>query len=345
MIIDTKVCMVCNYLRIMGAVIIGAAMTIWPASHDRLPEVRLDVGVFDKTRSASLNQVRVGDSVVLRITPQKATGEAFVNVLKPVIVTLASGNSLLSTEEPQVEPDYRSGINGPTDRYVIFTKIPFGNQEIVRAWGKWHDPIANRTVPILGEAGIRVLPGSAYKVVFLNPSSVSKGLPPPILAPGVIYPCTLAVEDKYGNRVKEAASVFILCRTPDIALISGSLIEETIATDSTGLGVFTMQATDNASAYDTVRVSAMLSSEKDKIVVGKIKTAPCAKAEFVLKRNPVFKQVLPALRMVACFDLQGRRTTKDEYSKGFPGNSINTPMIKKGRLARKIYLTGVSTER
>jgi hypothetical protein len=215
-----------------------------------IPYRKLDyifkVEVLDKAAKTVLTETHVGDTVTLRLTPQKIGGAAFTNQINAVQVTLISGFVLLDAgKNPLVELEYPSGVTGQTDRPVVFTKIPDGNIENITAAGKYKNPSTGSVLPFIGGTSIKVLSGPPELVLFQNPPSRTKGLIPPQLPAGYAYPCTLFVYDKYGNQVNSPAQVAVQSITTDFANVIGGHPDTTITTDASGVGTFRVK-TENA---------------------------------------------------------------------------------------------------
>ncbi len=210
------------------------------------------VEVLDKPGGKVIQETRVADTVTLRITPQKIGGTAFTNQVNPVQVTLISGFELLdASKNPAVELEYPSGVTGPTERQVIFTKIPEGNIENIAVAGKYTNPSTKSALPFIGGTSIKVLSGPPEIVQFVNPPSNSRKLIPPVLPAGYAYPCTLLVYDKYGNIVNSPAQVVVQSLTPTLANVVGGKPDTIITTNAEGVGAFRVK-TENAAREDMV---------------------------------------------------------------------------------------------
>ena len=224
-------------------------------------EYKFKVEVFamtDATYSRPLTQVSAGDSVVLRITPQTAGGAAFNNTINPAAASLQSGYALLTPANVPVSYT-PNGITGPTNRIVMFTKVPNGGMEYVMASGKWVN--GAQTLPFLGASnGIRVLAGPPATVVFQDPPSKTFGISPPKLLQGAQYSGTLFVYDKYLNKAGSPGSVVLsTIDVPATASFVGGSPTLTITTDSTGTGYFKVISAPLAKENSLVTLQALLS--------------------------------------------------------------------------------------
>ena len=240
---------------------------LYTSSTGFLPYRKLDykflVQVFAlNDLSTPLTQVRAGDSVVLSITPQKADNTLFTNTVNPAAVRLQSGFTLWSGNPPAAVT-YPAGITGPTNKIVMFTKVPPGGLEYVLASGKWSNTAVTpaQELPFLGSSnGIRVLAGPPATVVFQDPPSIKFAIPPPTINPGVAYPGYLFVYDKYGNKVNAAASITLSSLTPTYASFVGGTPDLTITTDTSGTGRFNVSATSTALEGNLVKLQAQIPS-------------------------------------------------------------------------------------
>jgi hypothetical protein len=232
----------------------GADGNKFTTSTGFLPYRQLDykfiVEVLNKADKV-IDTVRVGDTVQLKLTPQKMNGTAFTNLIKPVAVTLlqeAPTDQLLTPGTPDLVPlAYPNGVTGVDIKKVIFTKVPIENssKENISASGTWKNT-SGQFLPFLGITTVVVLSGPPEKVVFRNPPSDSLKLAHPVLPAGFAYPCTLFVFDKYGNKVNSPAQVVVKSIMPDLANVVGGHPDTTITTDVNGVGVFKVMTTVNA---------------------------------------------------------------------------------------------------
>jgi hypothetical protein len=129
-----------------------------------LPYRKLDYKIAVEIHSKNgsdplLSQVHVGDTVQLRLLPQKLDGSSFWSPLDKVSVTLSSGFNLMVPGNPPVPLAYPSGLaGGPDSKLVIFTGIPEGGIEHISAGGEWKDLSATAPIPFVGGTSIKVLP-------------------------------------------------------------------------------------------------------------------------------------------------------------------------------------------
>ena len=207
-----------------------------------------------------LDTVRVGDTVLLNVIPQKKDGTAFANNIRPVQASLASGFTIYETSDGKALT-YPLGITGQTRVPVVFTKVPQGGIEIVSLSGIWGGP--NDTEVFQGSATIRLLPGPPAAVVFQNPPSNSFGANPPVIGPGSVFPGQLYVYDTYGNRVNTSSSVTLSSLSANIANIVGANPTLAITTDSTGVGTFGVQTTNAATKGEIFNITALLTGKNN----------------------------------------------------------------------------------
>jgi hypothetical protein len=208
-----------------------------------------------------LDTVRVGDTVLLNVIPQKKDGTAFANNIKPVQASLASGFTLYETSDGKALT-YPQGITGQTRVPVVFTKVPQGGIEIVSLTGIWGGP--NDTEVFQGSAAIRVLPGPPAAVVFQDPPSNSLTLNRtsfPVIPPGPIYNGKLNVYDVYGNIVNTSTQVTLNSLSPNLATVDGTSQDTTITTDLSGVGTFGIQTTNLAQFSNPISIQALLTGK------------------------------------------------------------------------------------
>ena len=234
-----------------------------------LPYRKLDykflVQVFalnDISYSKPLTQVSAGDSVILRLIPQTAAGVAFNNPINQVSISLESSYNLLVPGNPPTPVAYPTGITGPTNKIVMFTKVPQNSGiEYVMASGKWVN--GTQTLPFLGVSnGIRVLSGPPATVVFQDPPSITFKLPPPTLNQGQPYSGYLYVYDKYDNMSSIPANITLTSLTPTQANFGGNSTVS-ITTDSTGTGNFSVRSANTATLNSQVTLQALLPTTND----------------------------------------------------------------------------------
>ncbi len=204
-----------------------------------IPYRKLDykflVEVLDAA-GAKTASVKVGETVRLRITPQKLDGTPFNNAIAPVEVNLNSGVDLFAPGTPPAK-FVLGKVEGITTSPVMFTKVPGGGIEYVTVSGIWKNGI--NTLAFYGVSdGIRILPGDPEKVVFQDPPS--KILNPgsaPVIDPGVLYPVKVEVRDRFDNAISTPVAVTFKSNQPAIGDIDG------IATANTdSLGIATVRA-------------------------------------------------------------------------------------------------------
>lgn len=216
-----------------------------------IPYRKLDyiftVKVYDTLNlTTALTQVEVGKTYVLELIPRKVGDPtAFSGTVNPVAVDLVSGADLFqSGTNPMAKVAYPAGVTSVSRVRVVFTKVPEGGIEYVRATGTWTNGTAQKTAFAGTSNAIRILPGPPAKVVFQNPPS--KILNPgatPVVDPGSDYPVKLGVTDVFDNRVSAPASVSIKSLQPKIGDIAGAA---TANSDSTGTVSFQAKVTQGA---------------------------------------------------------------------------------------------------
>lgn len=216
-----------------------------------IPYRKLDyifvVKVFDSTNlTTALTQVEVGKTYVLELTPRKVGDPtAFSGTVNPVAVDLVSGADLFQDgTNPLAKLTYPTGVTSVSRVKVIFTKVPEGGIEYVRATGTWTNGTAQKTAFAGTSNALKILAGPPAKVIFQNPPS--KILNPgaaPVVDPGSDYPVRLVVTDVFDNRVSAPAAVTIKSLQPLIGDISGPASANT---DSTGTASFGAKVTQGA---------------------------------------------------------------------------------------------------
>ncbi|MDQ3001854.1 MAG: hypothetical protein M3Y08_11420 [Fibrobacterota bacterium] len=208
-----------------------------------LPYRKLDykfvVEIIDAAGS-KMPSVKVGETVRLRITPQKLDGTAFTNAISPVEVNLNSGADLFSSGTPPVKlvlPKVEGIITSP----ILFTKVPPSGTEYVTVSGIWKS--GTNTLAFYGVSdGVKILPGDPEKIIFQDPPS--KILNPgaaPVIDPGVLYTIKVEVQDRFDNKIGTAVPVTIKSNQPAIGDIDGPA---TVSTDSNGIAVFKAKVTN-----------------------------------------------------------------------------------------------------
>lgn len=123
---------------------------------------KIGVEIHDKNGSNPLvSAVHVGDTVQLRLLPQKLDGASFWSPLDKVSVMLSSGFNLLVPGNPSTPLAYPNGLaGGPDSKLVIFTGVPASGIDYISAGAEWKDPAGTTPLPFVGGASIRVLPRS-----------------------------------------------------------------------------------------------------------------------------------------------------------------------------------------
>ena len=211
-----------------------------------LPFRKLDykfvVTIWDRQKTRELNEVRVGDTVLLRIEAYRIQGTRFTETVDTAGVSLQSGFDLLGISP--VAPLVLQGgvVNGVREDLVMFTKIPPGNYEYVLATGKWRNKTTGQELPFVGSSdAIRILPGAPEKVLFEDPPSNGIG----IVDPGMLYTVLVQLYDRFDNKTNVPAQVTLQSASPNIGDVVGSTggTPVTATTDSMGIGRFQVQVT------------------------------------------------------------------------------------------------------
>jgi parallel beta-helix repeat protein len=235
-----------------------------------IPYRKLDykfvVEIIDAANN-KLPSVKVGETVRLRITPQKLDGTPFSNPISPVEVNLNSGADLVAPGTPPVKlalPKVESITTAP----VMFTKVPPSGTEYVTVSGIWKS--GTNTLAFYGVSdGIKILPGDPEKVIFQDPPS--KILTPgaaPVIDPGTLYSVKVEVRDRFDNKIGTPISVTIKSNQPAIGDIDGLPIANT---DSTGTAVFKVKVTngDLNQIFELEAAIANKTPDKADLKVGK----------------------------------------------------------------------------
>lgn len=216
-----------------------------------IPYRKLDyifvVKVYDTLNlTTALAQVEVGKTYVLELTPRKiGDPTTFTGTVNPVAVDLVSGADLFQAgTTPLSKLTYPTGVTQVSRVKVVFTKVPEGGIEYVRATGTWTNGASQKTAFAGTSDAIKIIPGPPAKVIFQNPPS--KILNPgstPVVDPGNDYPVRLVVTDLFDNHVSAPASVAIKSLQPLIGDIAGPA---TANSDSAGVVSFNAKVTSGA---------------------------------------------------------------------------------------------------
>ncbi|MDB5106194.1 MAG: hypothetical protein JWP91_3883 [Fibrobacteres bacterium] len=211
--------------------------------------------------------VKVGETVRLRITPQKLDGTPFNNPIAPVEVNLNSGVDLMTPGTPPSEV-VLGKVEGVTTTPVLFTKVPAGGLEYVTVSGIWKN--GTNTLAFYGVSdGIRILPGDPEKVLFQDPpSKIQNPGSAPVIDPGQLYAVKAEVRDRFDNAITTPVTVTLKSNQPAIGDVDGSA---TAATDSLGIAVFKAKVT-NGELNQTFELEASIpgkTPDKADLKVGK----------------------------------------------------------------------------
>jgi hypothetical protein len=276
----------------------------------------LSVEILDTTLTKVLTEVRVGEPVVLHLTPQKTSTEIFSLPINPVSVALISGFTLLTPGNPPTELVYPAGLPGGVDnKIVLFTKIPEGGIENITAAGKYTNPSTGTVLPFLGGTSVKVLPGPADDIKFIVPPSSASGMVPPSLPLGSTFACTLLVVDKYGNACGCSKSVKIanwFSTSRVKVLYIGA--DSSFKSDSNGVVGFSVQASENANLDDMIGLIANMAGSS-KIDTAQMIVGP--RVSVIDPRQGFKSLVTPigtAQLTISIFDLQGRRVFHRTFS-------------------------------
>jgi hypothetical protein len=233
----------------------------------------IDIKILDKS-SKSIDTIRVGDTVTLQLTPQKADGTAFTSKLTTTSAVLQSSNLIFTpvAGKDSVVLKYTVGIQGADKKPVIFTKIPPGGGDNITASGTWLNTSTNTPLALLGTKDIYLLSGPPDHVLFRDPYSRSRKLMAQTLNAGLAYPCTVDVYDKYGNFCNSVSDIKVTSLKPDIAVVIGGNPDTTVKNTTSGLALFSVQTTITAMEGDKATFMAIvpttLKSDTGDMIVG-----------------------------------------------------------------------------
>jgi hypothetical protein len=136
----------------------------------------------------------------------------------------------------------------------------------------------------------------------------------------------------------EKTDVYVQCKTPEIALLNGGKSEITISSDSSGRAVFNVEATDNASPYDTIRVSAMLASEKNLESIEKSTSNRMTKTALIVAGKADAHKPKTPNSAVSYVDLQGRHIFSGKHFRKNPSRIFMLTSRKNPMLSGKILI-------
>ncbi len=235
-----------------------------------IPYRKLDYKFLVEVIDAAGNKLpaaKVGETVRLRITPQKLDGTPFNNAISPVEIGLNSGVDLFTPATPPAKFALDK-VEGITTAPVMFSKVPSGGIEYVTVSGIWKN--GTNTLAFYGVSdGIKILPGDPDKVVFQDPPS--KILNPgsaPVVDPGQLYAVKVEVRDRFDNVIAMPVTVSIKSNQPAIGDIEGAA---TATTDSLGIATFKAKVT-NGELNQTFELEASIpgkTPDKADLKVGK----------------------------------------------------------------------------
>ena len=204
-----------------------------------IPYRKLDykfvVQVWNFAKTIQPDTVHAGDTVWVRIIPEKMDNTPFTQIVNPAKMWLQSGANFY-VPGTQTAVTLPAGVSPPSiDKAGTFTQVPPGNVEVVHASGQWTSG-TNSIVFLGGSKGITILSGPPQKVVFQNPPSNTFKSNPPTVDPGSPFPGTFKVYDNWGNTVNVPAIVTLQSLQSNIGDIVGDPKIDT--TDATGTGTF-----------------------------------------------------------------------------------------------------------
>jgi hypothetical protein len=206
----------------------------------KMPGGKFIVEILDPVTDQVKTQVQAGDTVNLKIIALTNNNIPVPDTVRPVAINLISGFPLSGvTGTPFSLP---AGVPpGGSISPVVFTRSPAGGYEYVQASGMWTSG-TNQPIALLGISGsIRIRSGTAQTVQFLNPPSIRSQTAPPSIEPGIPFPGQITVFDRFGNRVSQPTTVYLTSLNPAIGAVSSAT--DTITTDSTGMGRFSIEVT------------------------------------------------------------------------------------------------------
>jgi len=203
----------------------------------RTLEYSLDIKFYKN--GSLVTSVTAGDVVTMSVTPMKGT-TAYPNKLDEIEFTLLSnpGVALMWTNEttPFINVKDQTGKK----EYTVFFKT--AGDEIVSGAGI--STAGGSTLPFLGVAELKVGPGPADHVVFVEPVPLSRlGVPPgpaPVINRGVDKEVRVEVQDKYNNPVDAEVPVTIAVDKPEIGDIA---VKEVRTNKATGIATFIARVT------------------------------------------------------------------------------------------------------
>ena len=211
----------------------------------------LKVSLLNTEKTATLEEVAVGEPAVLRISARVGDAE-FTEIVDPTSINLLSGYDL-RTPEGDVVTSVPGGMKGSVDIDVVFGKVPAGGGfDMVTVAGKWID--GSKVIAFLGSSGpIRILSGSAASCKFLEPPEGLSAVVPK----GAPYTVMVQVTDSSGNNISSPVTVRCRSEKPEV----GDIINGEVETDETGLAVFSAVVTNGKPGETFPLVATLLSGE------------------------------------------------------------------------------------
>ncbi|HLV31631.1 MAG TPA: right-handed parallel beta-helix repeat-containing protein, partial [Chitinispirillaceae bacterium] len=222
-------------------------------------EYIFDIELYaDETSSEKIKEVQVGDTVYMRVVPQRVDGkEISRGTAEDIEISLNSPFNLLG---PDSTPVVISSI--PFDGVtvpVVFTRIPAQGWDVISVNGIFRENTADQGRAIMGTSEqIDINPGDPAEIRFLEQSRNSEF--PSIINPGENLESKLQVFDKYGNKVKKRANVSIASTEESI----GAPLEPTSAeSDDTGVVSFEIVVTNGGEGEVFQLVATLTYKDKD----------------------------------------------------------------------------------
>lgn len=216
--------------------------------------------------STEVTKVNVGEPYRLRIIPQDINGktlstgevnETELSMVSPYPLLDPDGKPITITSVPL------TGMEIP----VMFTKIPEQGWDVISVNGVYRPAAGVAGRAIMGTSDqIDINPGLPAKILFQDPPSGSWSH----IYQGTPFDVTVQVYDKYDNKVNTPAKVQFESLEPQTG---DFVIKGQVDSDSNGVAVNKMNASDNAELGDSIPIVATLvdkdSKDNSKLVIGK----------------------------------------------------------------------------
>jgi len=237
----------------------------------RTLEYSLDIKFFKN--GSAVTSVRAGEQVTMRVSPMKGT-TPYTNKLDAIEFTLQSnpGVALMWTNETTPFTNVGSGGQTGSKDYTVFFKT--AGSEIISGAGT--STAGGSTLPFLGTAELKVLPGDPAKVAFLDPIPVSQlgAALAPVINRGVDKEVRVEVQDKYNNAVDVPTPVTIVSDKTDIGDVGapGAIATKTVNCGKDGIATFIARVTNGKTGdtFDmTASITANNASDKGRLRLGR----------------------------------------------------------------------------